>query len=205
MGYLSAKQINHLKDLQKDNYKGRRSFQGMSLRVVGLADAVIEFAELMEQCTLTERSRVIDSATPIALEVYKSLVPVSSKAHRISTNPFKNKKMQGWEQNDRASMVVQPGNLRKSIIDLSKNLVSYKRAVGAIGPLYKRNTMNRGTNSSEGTNGFYAHMVYGSTRAWYNKIVVKARNLSREKVIKQMRDECIFIMQERPKKFWQVS
>jgi len=147
---------------------------------------------------------VIDSATPIALEVYKSLVPVSSKAHRISTNPFKNKKMQGWEQNDRASMWVQPGNLRKSIIDLSKNLVSYKRAVGAIGPLYKRNTMNRGINSSEGTNGFYAHMVYGSTRAWYNKIVVKARNLSREKVIKQMRDECIFIMQERPKKFWQV-
>ena len=56
MGYLSAKQINHLKDLQKSNYAGRRSFQGMSLRVVGLADAVIEFAELMEQCTLTERS-----------------------------------------------------------------------------------------------------------------------------------------------------
>jgi hypothetical protein len=185
MGYLSAKQINHLKNLQKSNYSGRRSFQGMSLRVVGLADAVIEFAELMEQCTVTERSRVIDSATPIALEVYKSLVPVS--------------------KNDRASMWVQPGNLRKSIIDLSKNLVSYKNAVGAIGPLYKRNTMNRGVNSSEGTNGFYAHMVYGSTRAWYNKIVVKARNLSREKVIKQMRDECIFIMQERPKKFWQVS
>ena len=186
MGYLSAKQINHLKDLQKSNYSGRRSFQGMSLRIVGLADSVIEFAELMEQCTVTERSRVIDSATPIALEVYRSLVPVSSKAHRISTSPFKNKKMQGWEQNDRASMWVQPGNLRKSIIDLSKNLVSYKRAVGAIGPLYKRNTMN-------------------STRAWYNKIVVKARNLSREKVIKTMRDECIFIMQERPKKFWQVS
>jgi hypothetical protein len=205
MGYLSAKQINHLKDLQKDNYKGRRSFQGMSLRVVGLADAVIEFSELMEQCTVTERSRVIDSATPIALEIYKSIVPVSSKAHRISTNPFSNKKMQGWEQDDGTHYDVQPGNLRKSIIDLSKNLVSYKRAVGAIGPLYKRNTMNRGINSSEGTNGFYAHMVYGSTRAWYNKIVVKARNLSREKVIKQMRDECIFIMQERPKKFWQVS
>ncbi len=26
-----------------------------------------------------------------------------------------------------------------------------------------------------------------------------------ENQIKQMRDECIFIMQERPKKFWQVS
>jgi len=100
MAYLSAKQINHLKDLQKDNYRGRRSFQGMSLRVVGLADAVIEFAELMEQCTLKEQSRVIDSATPIALEIYKSIVPVSSKAHRISTNPFSNKKMQGWEQDD---------------------------------------------------------------------------------------------------------
>jgi len=164
MAYLSAKQINHLKDLQKDNYRGRRSFQGMSLRVVGLADAVIEFAELMEQCTLKEQSRVIDSATPIALEIYKSIVPVSSKAHRISTNPFSNKKMQGWEQDDGTHYDVQPGNLRKSIIDLSKNLVSYKRAVGAIGPLYKRNTMNRGINSSEGTN-----------------------------------------MQERPKKFWQVS
>jgi hypothetical protein len=205
MAYLSAKQINHLKDLQKDNYRGRRSFQGMSLRVVGLADAVIEFAELMEQCTLTEQSRVIDSATPIALEVYKSLVPVSSKPHRITTNPWKSKKMSGWEKTDSTSFMVQPGNLKKSIIDLSKNLVSYKRAVGAVGPLYKRMTMNRGVNSSEGTNGFYAHMVYGSTRAWYNKIVVKARNLSREKVIKQMRDECIFIMQERPKKFWQVS
>jgi hypothetical protein len=205
MGYLSAKQINHLKDLQKSNYAGRRSFQGMSLRVVGLADSVIEFADLMEQCTLTERSRVIDSATPIALEVYKSLVPVSSKPHRITTNPWKSKKMSGWEKTDSTSFMVQPGNLKKSIIDLSKNLVSYKRAVGAVGPLYKRMTMNRGVNSSEGTNGFYAHMVYGSTRAWYNKIVVKARNLSREKVIKQMRDECIFIMQERPKKFWQVS
>jgi hypothetical protein len=204
MGYLSAKQINHLKDLQKSNYAGRRSFQGMSLRVVGLADAVIEFAELMEQCTVKERSRVIDSATPIALQIYKSLVPVSSKPHRISTNPFGNKKMQGWAEDDRASMTVQPGNLRKSIIDLSKNLKSYRYAVGAVGPLYKRGTMNKGINSSEGTNGFYAHMVFGSTRAWYNKIVVQARNLSREKVIKTMRNECIFIMQERPKKFWQV-
>ena len=84
------------------------------------------------------------------------------------------------------------------------NLVSYKKAVGAIGPLYMRKTLNRGINSTEGTNGFYAHMVYGSTKAWYNKIVVKARNLSREQVVKKMRDECIYIMMERPKNFWQV-
>ncbi len=204
MGYLSQKQINHLKDLQKDNYKGRRSFQGISLRVVGLADSVIEFAELMEQCTVTERSRVIEAGIPIALNVYKSLVPVSKKPHYLKTNPWKNKKMQGWEKSDGVSVLVQPGNLRRSIIDLSKKLVSYKKAVGAIGPLYMRKTLNRGINSTEGSNGFYAHMVYGSTKAWYNKIVVKARNLSREQVIKTMRDECIFIMQERPKKFWEV-
>ena len=205
MGYLTAKQINHLKDLQKDNVKGKRSYQGISLRVVGLADAVIEFAELMEQCTVNERTRVIEAGVPIALDVYKSLVPISSKPHRIRTRPWKNKKMTGWEKTDGASIWVQPGNLKNSIIDLSKNLVSYKRAVGAIGPLYRRGTMNRGINSEEGANGFYAHMVFGSTKAWTNKIVVRARNLSREKVIKTMRDECIFIMKERPKYFWQIS
>jgi len=204
MAYLTQKQINHLKNLQKVNYKGRRSFQGMSLRVTGLADAVIEFADLMEQCTVTERTRVIESAIPIALNVYKSLVPVSKKPHYLNTNPWKNKKMQGWEKDDGARMLVQPGNLRKSIIDLSKNLKSYKKAVGAIGPLYMRKTMKGTINSTEGTNGFYAHMVYGSTKAWYNKIVVKARNLSREQVVKKMRDECIYIMMERPKNFWQV-
>jgi len=205
MAYLSQKQINHLKELQKTNYKGRRSFQGMSLRVTGLADAVIEFAELMTQCTVTERTRVIESAIPIALNIYKSLVPVSKKPHYLRTNPWKSDKMKGWQKTDGASMLVQPGNLRKSIIDLSKNLKSYKKAVGAIGPLYMRRTMKGTINSTEGTNGFYAHMVYGSTKAWYNRIVVKARNLSREQVIKKMRDECIFIMQERPKNFWQIS
>ncbi|WP_248807866.1 hypothetical protein, partial [Klebsiella pneumoniae] len=103
--------------------------------------------------------------------------------HYLNTNPWKNKKMQGWEKDDGARMLVQPGNLRKSIIDLSKNLKSYKKAVGAIGPLYMRKTMKGTINSTEGTNGFYAHMVYGSTKAWYNRIVVKARNLSREQVV----------------------
>ncbi len=43
--------------------------------------------------------------------------------------------------------------------------------------------MNRGINSSEGTNGFYAHMVYGNTKAWVKRVKNQAERASQMAVI----------------------
>jgi hypothetical protein len=205
MAYLSIKQINHLKDLQKQNYKGKRSYQGISLVTTGLADSVIELAEIMEKISVKDRGKVIDAATPIALQVYKSIVPVSKKEHKVRSNPWKSSKMQGWEKTDGAIGVIQPGNLKRSIIVLSDELKSYKRRVGAIGPLYKRILMSGKVNSMNAANGWYAHMVYGSAKAWRSRIVNKARTLSRDRVLTAMAKEGIHIIQNYQKNWWRVS
>jgi hypothetical protein len=64
--------------------------------------------------------------------------------------------------------------------------------------------MGEGTqlNSADKYNGFYAHMVFGSAKAWRQKIVLKARNLAQIPVFKAMSQEARAQINGMPKNWW---
>ena len=201
MSYLSQKQISHLRDLQKTNYKGKRS--SSALVVTGLADAVLEMEKIMRVVSLEQRHEIINSATPIALQVYKSLVPVSKKTHYFSSWGEKQNKLGIGRYEREYHYKIEPGNLKRSIQILSDILKKYKWKLGAVGPHYIKD-MGEGTllNSGDKYNGFYAHMVYGSAKAWRQKIVLKARYLAQIPVFKAMSQEARAQINGMPKNWW---
>jgi len=212
MLYLSEKQISHLRDLQKSNYKGKRSGNASALIVAGLADSVIEMEKIMRVLTLEKRNEIIDSATPIALDVYRRLVPVSKKIHYFSSlGEEKNKLGIGRTYSfGRIKLVrtyaykITPGNLKRSIQVLSDILKKYKWKVGAIGPHYiKDRGEGVSLDSDQRYNGFYAHMVFGSAKAWRKRIVLKARDLAQIQVYKKMGDEARSQINSMSKTWWQ--
>jgi hypothetical protein len=196
MSYLSQKQLSHLRDLQKSNYKGSRS--SSALVVTGLADAVLEMEKIMRVVSLDQRHKIIESATPIALKIYRSIIPVSKETHYFNSwGQDKNKLGIGKTINTGSRVYtrtyaykIEPGNLKRSVQILSEILKKYKWKLGAVGPHYiKDRGNNTYLNSEQSYNGFYAHMVYGSAKAWRRKIVLKARSLSQIPVFKAMSAE----------------
>jgi hypothetical protein len=58
---------------------------------------------------------------------------------------------------------------------------------------------------SEGkSDGFYAHMIYGSTKAWVRKVKNKAERASQMAVIQKMSQEALRMAQQYPRKFWEI-
>ena len=61
------------------------------------------------------------------------------------------------------------------------------------------------TLGSDGkTDGFYAHMVYGNTKAWVRKVKNRAEKASQMAVIQKMSGEAIKMAQQYPRKFWEL-
>ena len=118
MLYLSQSQISRLKQLQESN-STRKKYAGISLTTVGLADSVIELADIMKKVSVDNRMKIINTSTHIALDVYKSLVPMSNKVHYFTSG--KKNKIGGNKK-----LKITPGNLKRSIKVLSDIKKTYK-------------------------------------------------------------------------------
>ena len=194
MSYITQKQISNLKKISGTGMKRR------GLYANGLAETVLELNEILKDITIHKRIDVINAGMPAALNVYKSLVPESKKEHKIYTISKASGKMSG---NSDYRYIVKPGNLKRSIKGLSELLKKYKWKTGAIGPHYNPQSIGSTLNSEQKYDGFYAHMVYGSAKAWRQKIVVKAQNMAASEVFPKMISEAKEVVKMYPKKFWE--
>jgi hypothetical protein len=165
--------------------------KGQLLAIYNLAEAVLELDNLMTNVTVSKRKEIAKSAEPIALAAYKNQVPISKKPHKYYV------KGEGLVYN------IMPGNLRRSIKIISdvKNL---KKATSSIGPLYQPQGKGATLGSEGKSDGFYAHMIYGSTKAWVRKVKNKAERASQMAVIQKMSQEALRMAQQYPRKFWEL-
>ena len=184
--FISQAKLNRLKKLQ-----GKTNKKGQQLAISNFAESVIELDNIMQQITIKKRKEIAKAAEPIALEAYRNLVPKSKEAHKFYTSG------KGMKYN------IIPGNLRRSIKIISdeKNLL---KSTSAIGPLYKDAGKGATLNSDSKTDGFYAHMIYGNTRAWVLKVKNKAERASQMAVIQRMSQEALRVAKEYPRKFWEL-
>ncbi len=188
--FISQSKLNKLRRIQSETQR-RTNNKGQVLAIYNLADNIVELDNIMQQITITKRKQITKAAEPIALSAYKNLVPTSNKEHKfyVGGKGLKYK--------------ILPGNLKRSIKIISDEK-NFKRVASAIGPLYKDAGKGATLNNDSKTDGFYAHMVYGSTKAWVRKVKNKAEIASQMAVFQKMSAEAIQMARLYPRKFWEI-
>jgi hypothetical protein len=188
--YIKLARIDRLRRLEAQTQR-KVNKKGEVLGIYNLADAVVELDNLMRRITIEKRKEIAKPAEPIAIAAYRSMIPKSKKPHKYF---IKGKGL---------IYTIMPGNLQRSIKVISdvKNL---KKATSAIGPLYKDAGKGATLNSDSKTDAFYAHMIYGSTRAWVLKVKNKAERSAQLAVIQRMSQEALRVAKEHPRKFWEL-
>lgn len=204
--YLTQRQISHLQNLQRRNTISGARANRTALGIDGLAGPVIELDMLMRVITEDKRMEVINSAIPIALSIYKSMVPRSKKKHFFYAEGDKNKLGIGSGKNREYQYEIHPGNLQRSIKPLHLLLKKYRWKTGVIGPHYNRGQSAHGKQvlaDENNTNGFYAHMVFGSAKAWKSRIVNKAGKAARQQVFTKMVHTAKSVIDTTKKNWWE--
>jgi hypothetical protein len=188
--FIKQARLENLKRLQAQTQK-RVNKKGVLLGIYNLAEAVVELDNLMTNVTVSKRKEIAKAAEPIALAAYRNIIPNSKKTHKY------------YVKGKGLIYKIIPGNLERSIKIISdvKNL---KKATSSIGPLYQPQAKGSTLGSQFKTDGFYAHMIYGSAVAWRKKIVAKAQRSSEIAVIQKMSQEALRMAQQYPRKFWEI-
>jgi len=184
--FISQAKLNRLRKLQ-----GKTTKKGKPLAISNFAESVVELDNIMQQITIVKRNEITKSAEPIALAAYKNNVPKSNNTHKFYV------KGRGLKYN------INPGNLQRSI-QIVSDVKNFKYLTSAIGPLYKDAGKGATLNSDSKTDGFYAHMIYGSTKAWVKKVKNVAERSAQMAVISKMSSEAIVMAKKYPRQFWEI-
>jgi hypothetical protein len=184
--FISQAKIDKLRRLE-----GKTTKKGKPLAISNLAISVVELDNIMRQITITKRKEVFKAAEPIALAAYKNNVPTSFEAHKF------------YIKGKGVKYTIMPGNLKRSIQIISdvKNFKSYS---SSIGPLYKDAGKGVTLGNENKADGFYAHMIYGNTKAWIKRVRNVAERMSQNAVISKMSEEGLKIAKQYPRQFWEL-
>ena len=150
----------------------------MSIQVTGVDDVTREISRIMKTVTGPEmRYRVAMAGSPYVMQVYKRLTYPNKAGREIHT--FYGTK-------------VARGNWQKSVEELSQRRRRIKVAgVAIVGPRYNRRSKSaRIVGRTEKTAwANYAHMIYGSARAYYQRITMQALTQSAPAALPAMLNE----------------
>jgi hypothetical protein len=184
--FISQAKLNKLRKLQ-----GKTTKRGKPLAISNFAESVVELDNIMQQITIVKRNEITKAAEPIALAAYKNHVELSVEPHKFYV------KGKGVKYN------IMPGNLRRSI-QIVSDVKNFKYLTSAIGPLYKDAGKGVTLGSDSKSDGFYAHMIYGSTKAWVKRVKNIAERSAQIAVISKMSSEAMLIAKQYPRKFWEI-
>lgn len=82
-----------------------------------------------------------------------------------------------------------PGNLKGSTTEIGKRRIKVRRAgIAIVGPIrsQKRNPTPSGEYGRKKFDGYYAHMVYGSAKAYQRKVVAEGRKQAEGPALRSM-------------------
>tara|TARA_R110000822_G_scaffold146433_1_gene285532 strand:- start:635 stop:1216 length:582 start_codon:yes stop_codon:yes gene_type:complete len=191
---ISGSKIEKLRRLQKESQK-KTNKKGEILGIYNFAEAVVELDAIMGKITKDERKRVTEAARPLVLASYRNFVPTSNKSHNFYSR--------GMDRFSGPKYYIKPGNLKRSIQDIS-TFKRWRTLFTSIGPLYGDAGVGVTLNNESKTDGFYAHMIYGSTKAWISNVRNKAERATKITAINKMSEEALKVAKEYPRKFWEL-
>lgn len=167
-------------------------FAGADAFMKELNDLLSGFKELKT------RRRIAEAGAPYLIESAQDFSPNSRRVHyRYATK----KLIKGIRAPKGYGVRVAeyyPGNLDRSIIDIGTKRRSVARGYKVVvGPFYRSwKSDPKGTFKGSKYDGYYAHMVYGSARAFQQRVMIAALNAAKSQIRAAMIGEAVQVQRE---------
>jgi len=168
--------------------------------VQGVNEMLAEARDIMRGIAdWKERLRIAEEAAPVVIESARRLANAAFQNKKVHFRYDTKHKISGRLRAARGRGIIKaeytPGNLSRSIIDIASRRAALRRGYRwkvIIGPYYQGRLGARGVynfNSEKKIDGYYAHMVYGSARAFQQRIMIPALLAVRAQVLAIFRRE----------------
>jgi hypothetical protein len=159
-----------------------------------------EMRKLLSQFSSFEsRRRIAESASQLVIDSARRMAQSSFKnqeKHYTYNTPKLMRRIKAPAGQGVVTGEYAPGNLMRSIIDIAKRRSIYKKKTYKviIGPYYRGRGPLGGKarqvfNTMSKIDGYYAHMVYGSAKAFQSRIMIPALKQVQSQVLAEMRKE----------------
>lgn len=180
-----------------------RSKSALSLDGGDLQALEKELFRMVENIGRVEKRRqIIEPAGEILKEEAKRLAPKGKRTHyRYDTAKVSRGLKAPNGLGNRVATYFR-GNLRNAITDIANRKKKYRTFRVIIGPFYRGRSLKSGQYGSTEKNadGYYAHMVFGSSKAFKREVTGKALTNKRGVIINSIRSELLkFFRQETSK------
>lgn len=125
------------------------------------------------------RLKIARAAVPYIQDAARAVTPIfkgPTGEHYLYDTPKLLKKLRAPNGKGRIKTIYRAGNTAVSIQDLSERRTKIAKAgVAVVGPLIRRSKAKGPLGTTEGNaDAWYAHMIYGSAKAFGNKVMQKA-------------------------------
>lgn len=154
----------------------------VSFQVEGTAATVTAMRSVLDSVSGPEnRLKIARAAVPYIQDAARAASPIfkgPTGEHYLYDTPKLLKRLRAPNGQGRIKTIYQAGNTAVSIQDLSKRRIKLARAgIAVIGPLVRRSKAKGPLGTSEANaDAAYAHFIYGSARAFGQKVMQKALN-----------------------------
>lgn len=150
--------------------------------------------------SLTKRREIIEEAGKILKEEARSRAPRSEKEHYRYDTPKLSNKLRAPKGSGVKAGTYKPGNIQNSIIDIAdrkKKLRTYRVIIGPFYRGWKRKLKSGVYGATERTaDGYYAHMIYGSAKAFRREVTGAALQSKRTAILTNIRGKLLKYFRE---------
>lgn len=163
------------------------------------ADAFLaELNKFLSGFTLVNRRRIAKAGAPYLINAAQNLAPNSQKIHYRYQTAKLIKSVRAPKGYGRKVAEYHPGNLDRSIIDIGEKRRSvakgYKVVVGPYYQSWKQEP--KGAFKGNRVDAYYAHMIYGSSRAFQQRVMIAALNIAKAQIRTAMISEAVKVQRE---------
>lgn len=148
----------------------------LDLRIEGIAQVIGAMGSFYKELSSPEnRRRIANAAAPLVVAAIQGETPISERKHFRYRTPKLIGRLRAPKGFGKVVASYAPGNLQKSVINLADRRSKYKKIGNVIiGPIYSRTSKGENIGSSKrNADGYYAHMVLGSSEAFQQQIAIR--------------------------------
>lgn len=165
-----------------------RSTSALQIDKADLEAVAAELRKMMDGISEQEKRReIVKPAGDLVQGIAQSISPRSARPHFRYRTAKLTKSLRAPKGMGQKVATYLPGNLANSIIDIADRKKKYRTGRVIIGPYYRswKTLLKSGVygKTDKTADGYYAHMVYGSARAFRKNVTGAALQFAKAAVL----------------------
>ena len=173
----------------------------VSFQVTGTEATIAAMRSVLASVSGAEnRLKIARAGVPFIQDAARASAPIfkgPTGEHYLYDTPKLLKRLRAPNGQGRIKTIYQAGNTAVSIQDLSERRVKIaKSGVAVVGPLVRRSKAKGPLGTTEANaDAAYAHFIYGSAKAFGQKVMQKALNAASTQALNAMERTALRIME----------